>query len=113
MWEDSELPEEVTEMPAQADEIVEMPKTEEQRRAYAIRRIKEKSDFWTHLIVYLTINAMLVVIWFMTSRGNWFFWPIVPILAWGVGLVIHGYTVYRGPLVSENQIQRELQQLPH
>lgn len=100
-------------MPAQADEMIEAPTTEEQRRAYAIRRIKEKNDFRTHLIVYLTINAMFVVVWFMVSGGNWFFWPIVPIFAWGIGLVMHGYTVYRGPLIRENEIQRELKQLPN
>lgn len=100
-------------MTAQADEVFQMPKTEEERRAYAIRRIKEKNDFRSHLIVYLAINTMLVVIWFMVTGASAFFWPIVPILGWGVGLVLHGYTVYRGSVVSETQIEHELKQLPN
>lgn len=94
-------------------QFIEAPKTEEERRAYAIRRIKEKNDFRSHLIVYVVINAMLVAIWFMVTGGNAFFWPIVPILGWGVGLVLHGYTVYRGNVITETQITREMRELPN
>ena len=99
-------------MTSQASEMMEAPKTDEERRAYAIKRIKEKNDFRAHLIVYLAVNTMLVVIWFMVSGGGFFFWPIIPILGWGVGLVMHGYSVYRGNILSESEIQREMKQLP-
>lgn len=98
-------------MTTQTSEMTEAPKSEEERRAYAIKRIKEKNDFLTHLIVYLVVNTMLVVIWFMVSGGGFFFWPIIPILGWGVGLVMHGYSVYRGNIVTESEIQREMKQL--
>ena len=34
--------------------------------------------------VYLAVNLMLIVIWAATGAG--YFWPIWPLLGWGVGL---------------------------
>src|SRR4051794_11679662 len=42
--------------------------TPEQRRDIAIRRIKAKSDFRVHLVVYLIINGMFIVFWAFTSN---------------------------------------------
>lgn len=90
--------------------------TAETRREQAIKRIKAKNDFKIHLLVYLTVNTMLTVIWAFTSAGQpWpkgFFWPVFPIVAWGVGVVINGYVAYRGNVYTEKQIQRELKNLP-
>jgi hypothetical protein len=80
------------------------------RRVQAIKRIKEKNDFKIHLMVYLAVNAMLVFIWAFTSQG--FFWPIFPIVGWGIGVVINGYIVYRGNIYTEERIQREMEKLP-
>jgi hypothetical protein len=90
------------------------------RRDIAIKRLKDKSDFRVHLLIYLTINTMLVLIWAaaggVTQTANGyafgFFWPIFPIVGWGVGVVAHGYSVYFGGLYSEHEIQREMQKLP-
>ncbi len=82
----------------------------EQRRKLAIERIKAKNDFLIHLVIYLTVNAMLVAIWAFTGAG--FFWPIFPLVGWGVGVVINGYVAYRGNVYTEERIQREMQDLP-
>jgi hypothetical protein len=95
------------------------------RRELAIKRIKAKNAFKVHLLVYLTVNTMLVVIWAALAAAGWsqylivwqdhpqdFFWPIFPIVGWGIGLVINGYVVYRGNVYTEEQIQREMQKLP-
>jgi hypothetical protein len=81
-----------------------------ERREQAIKRIKAKNAFKIHLVVYLAVNAMLVVIWAFTSAG--FFWPIFPIVGWGIGVVIHGYIAYQGNVYTEEQIQREMGKLP-
>ena len=42
------------------------------------------------LIPYLTVNAFLVLIWLVSSIGDGElhgFWPIWPILGWGIGVV--------------------------
>ena len=36
----------------------------------------------------------------------------VAILGWGIGIVIHGYTVYFPQTATEEQIQREMRKLP-
>lgn len=80
--------------------------TEEQRE-WAIRRIKAKRAFWTHLVVYLAVNTFLVILWAVTSPG--YFWPIWTMLGWGIGLVAHGLTVFLGTSeITEERIEREI-----
>ena len=99
-------------MSAQPSEIVEVPTTPEERRAMAIRRIKAKDEFRVHLIVFLCVNAMLALVWALTSQGKFFFWPIIPMAFWGIGLVMHGYTAYRQNVYTEDQIQQEMKGIP-
>jgi 2TM domain len=83
--------------------------TENQARARAIASLKKKADFRNHLLTYLMVNTMLVVIWFMTGAS--FFWPIIPILGWGIGVVFHAQDVYGGNQISEADIRREMEQM--
>jgi hypothetical protein len=55
------------------------------------------------------VNAFLVAIWAVTSDGT-LFWPIFPILGWGIGLVFHAWDVYGRP-PGEEQIHREMERL--
>lgn len=81
--------------------------TEEQRHN-AIQRIRAKRGFWGHLAIYIAVNALLVGIWAITSPAA--FWPIWPMLGWGIGVVAHAASVYIGPRgISEKQIDREMQ----
>ena len=81
--------------------------TEEQRRE-AIQRIQAKRAFWLHFATYLAVNALLVVIWAMTSPA--YFWPIWPILGWGIAIVANAVRVYVRPSeISEERIDREVQ----
>ena len=97
------------------EHVVELPRTPEERRQLAIKRIKAKNDFKGHLIVYLAVNALLVVIWAMTNAGEpypqGFFWPIFPIVGWGVAVALNAYAVYRGNVYTEDRIQQELKKL--
>ena len=94
--------------------------TDEQRRELALDRLRAKSGFKVHLLLYAVVNATLVTIW--AFIGNVlgadpgtplaFFWPVFPILGWGVAILIQGYTVYRGNIYTEEQIRRELGKIP-
>ena len=103
-------------MTGETSEMTAMPTTPEERRAMAIKRIKAKNEFTVHLVVYLCANGMLTLIWGFTSLGrpflSGFFWPIIPMAGWGIGLLIHGYTAYRPNVYTEEQIEREMKQLP-
>lgn len=81
--------------------------TDEQRQR-AIRRIQAKRAFRAHFAIYLAVNVLLVLIWALTSGG--YFWPVWPMLGWGIGVVAHAVSVYATPReISESQIDRELQ----
>jgi 2TM domain len=82
---------------------------EQDLRERAIERLKKKRDFKTHVLIYVAVNAFLVVIWAVTSGG--FFWPIFPILGWGIGVVANAWDVYGRRPISEEEIRRETERL--
>ena len=77
-------------------------------REQATIRLRKKRDFLAHLLAYELINGSLLIIWALTGSG--FFWPVFPMLAWGIGLVFHAWDIYRPPF-SEQQIQREMRRI--
>ena len=79
-------------------------------REQAIKRLKKRRDFHTHLLVYFLVNAFLVAIWAL-SDWHGFFWPIFPIVGWGIGVVLNAWDVYHGEEFTEEQIQREISAL--
>jgi uncharacterized ion transporter superfamily protein YfcC len=83
--------------------------SEEQLREQAVKRLNKKRDFRTHLLMYVLVNAMLVVIWAVTNTG--FFWPIFPILGWGIGVAANAWDVYGRKPITEDEIRREADRL--
>ena len=81
---------------------------ESELRARAIKRIEARRGLGANVLAYVLVNAMLVVIWYVTGAG--FFWPIFPILGWGIGVVFHVWDVL-SPGVDEGQIQAEMDRL--
>jgi hypothetical protein len=77
-------------------------------RARAVVRLNKKREFRAHLFVYAVVNAVLIAVWALTWTG--FFWPIFPMLGWGIGIVFHAWDVYRPP-ISEPAIEREMRNL--
>ena len=47
-------------------------------RQAALKRLKEKRDFWGHLSVYVIVNAILIAIWAMSGAGPFGEIPAVP-----------------------------------
>jgi hypothetical protein len=64
-------------------------------------RARARADFLRHLFTYLWVNGLLVVIWALTNFGG-YFWPIWPMLGWGVGLGAHGFAAF-GPRADEDE----------
>lgn len=77
-------------------------------RARAVARLEKKRDFRVHLRVYCLVNLLLVGIWAFTGGP---FWPIFPILGWGIGLVAHAWDVYWRRPIGEAEIRRETERL--
>lgn len=78
-------------------------------REQAIKRLKKRRDFKGQLLVYVLVNAFLVVLWATTSQG--FFWPVVPMAIWGIFLVMGAWDVYSPDEFDEESINREIQHL--
>jgi hypothetical protein len=83
--------------------------SEQELRDRALDSLKKKTEFRTHVVTYVLVNTMLVAIWALSSGG--FFWPIFPILGWGIGLALHGWEVYVRQDATEDQIRREMDRL--
>lgn len=81
-------------------------------RELAKRRVRAKTGFVIHLLVYVIINTGLVLTWWFSSASYpWFLWPL---FGWGVGLVSHALTLVLGPDSphEEHAIERELARHP-
>jgi hypothetical protein len=79
-------------------------------RQRAIKRLKRRRDFAGLLLVNFLVNTFIVLIWFM-SGSNGVFWPVFPIVGWGIGVVMNARDVYRNDEFDEMQIHREMDRL--
>jgi hypothetical protein len=56
-------------------------------------RIFQDRGFRFHLALYIAVNLLLIVLNFTLSPNKlWFYWPL---LGWGIGIIAHGFGVYR------------------
>jgi hypothetical protein len=89
-----------------------MSSTDSELRARAEARVKAREDFRIHLFVYLAINGLLWIIWYLGGADLANPWPIFPLIGWGVGLGIHWYITYgRGEDRREAEIAEEMRRL--
>ncbi len=65
---------------------------EQTRYQEAKKRVEDIKGFYYHLVSYIVVNGFLVILNLLTSPE--YFWFIWPILGWGVGLVIHAFSVF-------------------
>jgi len=73
-----------------------------------MQQLKKRRDFRGHVLIYVLVNAFLVVIWAITGTDG-FFWPLFVIGAWGIGLVMNAWDVYWRREITEDDIQREIE----
>lgn len=67
---------------------------DEARYERAKKRVEDIKGFYSHLVVYVLVNAALLVLNLLTSPGGlWFQWPL---FFWGIGIVAHAASVF-GP----------------
>lgn len=86
-----------------------MQEDEQALRTKALESIRKKREFMSHLAAYVLVNGFLIALW-ATVAGGGFFWPMFPLIGWGIGLFFHGWDVYqREP--SEARIRREMDRM--
>ncbi|WP_339609968.1 histidine kinase [uncultured Planktosalinus sp.] len=70
----------------------------------AHRRVKEIKEFYSNLLSYLIVIPFLIFINYYTYWDFQWFW--FPVLGWGIGVSIHGFTVFGyGSSWEEKKIQ--------
>jgi uncharacterized membrane protein len=87
----------------------DLQSTEEDLRAQALRSLKRKRDFRSHVVVYALVNVLLIVIWAVTGAG--FFWPVFPLVGWGIAVGFNAWDVYGRRPITEEEIRREAERL--
>jgi len=62
-----------------------MNETQVREHVHKLRR------FYTDVLVYVVVNIGFILIWVVSGGG--YFWPIWPIIGWGIGLGIHAFSL--------------------
>ena len=88
------------------------PVQEQDLRQAAFTRLRKKRDLAAHTLAYVLVNAFLVGIWVVTTGTGGFFWPLFPLMGWGIGLAFNAWDVL-SPAPSEGRIRAEMARLSH
>jgi len=73
---------------------------ENQKYMKARKRVKEIKDFYTHLIIFLTVLVIIIlinVISYVTGRADseqWNFWFLFPFGFWAFAVLMHGLRTF-------------------
>lgn len=73
----------------------------------ARRRAGAKLGWYVHAVVYLAVNLGLAGLAFATEQRRW---SVFPALGWGLGLLLHGVSVWvlgSGSGLRERMVERE------
>ncbi len=81
----------------------------------AFRRMKRIKGFYTHLVIYLLFNTIIIVVnrnEVTQSGANFWSWQTFSTtFFWGIGLLAHGFSVYgRDLFFSKNWEERKIQE---
>jgi 2TM domain len=79
-------------------------------RATAVARLRKRRELGAHALAYVLVNLFLNGIWLLTTPGG-FYWPMFPMLGWGIGLAFHIWDVFIGSDPSEEAIRAEMERL--
>jgi hypothetical protein len=60
--------------------------------------VKHRRDLGRHVAAFVVVNLFLIAIWAASGAG--YFWPIWPLLGWGLGLASHGSERFLGRPLS-------------
>ncbi len=82
--------------------------SEEQRYKQAKDRVDAIKGFYSHLVIYLAVNAGLFLINVVSGGNWWFYWPL---FGWGIGLTAHALAVFvLGDMFGPGWEERKIRQ---
>ena len=86
------------------------PLSSEEIDRLARRRAGAKLGWYFHAAVYVVVNLGLIALAVARGRN----WAMFPLIGWGVGLALHGISVFlvgKGSGLRERMVQREREKL--
>jgi len=84
---------------------------DDERYDKARKRVQELKGFYSNLVTYILINALLIIINLVTSPGSlWFYWVTI---FWGIGLLIHAAKIFvlKGKFLGEDWEQKKIREI--
>lgn len=88
---------------------------EEAKYQDALKRVKRIKGFYTHAIVYVVINIMIVIVNVQgLKEGETYFQfhNFFTLFFWGIGLLAHGLSVFLpGMILGSNWEERKIREL--
>lgn len=98
--------------------------SDDEIRKMAVRRVRRKKGFFSHLMVYIIVNAFLWCIWALSAGlfnwGPWwgmhdgrlYMWPLWVTVFWGIGLLFHCLSVFafHGGW-EQSEVEKEIQRI--
>jgi 2TM domain len=92
-----------------------MENLDEIRYQEALKRVKKVKGFYTHLIVFIVINMMILIVNYQELEANETFFQFrtfSTFLCWGVGLFAHGLSVFFPSMVlGKDWEERKIKEL--
>lgn len=73
----------------------------------AKKRAGEKRRFFSHFLSWAVMSIFFIMLNIITSD---YFWAIFPIMAWGIGVAMHGIKVYTHDW-EDSETEREVRRL--
>ena len=89
-----------------SDKTSDAPVEATTERERVRRRLQDRRDFGSHVVVFVVVNTFLVAAWAITATG--YFWPAWVLAAWGVGLVMHAWETFVHRPVTDADVDAEL-----
>ena len=87
---------------------------EQEKYERAAKKVKRITGFYSHLLVYVVINLMIVVINVqnLDAGESYFQWQNFTTLGfWGIGIVAHGFSVFMPDLIlGKNWEERKIKE---
>lgn len=71
------------------------------------KQAKKRAGFKWSLLMYVSVNLMLIGMWYFTGGFNSYFWPVWSMLGWGLGIVIQYVDAFHGSQFFSTQNEYE------
>ena len=88
------------------------PLSPDELELLARKRAGAKMGWYTHACIYVVVNAFMFAASYYGFRRH--AWSLYPALGWGLGLALHGISVFvlgKGSSLRERLVQRERERL--